>query len=400
MGRKPVPKDMPGFFKVLLGDFSKRLQIPPAFAKFFDQTPLPQKINLQNSEKCLSWQVDVVKIDKKLFFDKGWKAFVKDNLLELGDFVVVNYVGRSAFGFTIFGRNACEKDVTAVPRKSDGLVSGRGRKKKWRKMMKNQQTGEDRGSQRCEGRLFDNEKRHGKVSDNNGANRSGWKVNDQPVQIKIEETDDEEDDISVDFVEEIPNLGEKRKRTAFKASVPCTQTKGKEAGGSKVAPSVRAAGSQKSRGATGVKHTTQNCKQQKVLDKNVQKLTGKEKSLALQRSKRAFKSNNPFVMVAIQPSYIGIGRNKNNTNIPLEFVEAYFNKQHNNGILQLPGGKAWPVKYYVPKQTKQPAKLNGGWLAFAVDNNLAVGDVCVFELIDRTENILRVDIFRNMVKSK
>ena len=80
----------------------------------------------------------------------------------------------------------------------------------------------------------------------------------------------------------------------------------------------------------------------------------------------------------------------------MEFVEAYFNKEHSHVILQLPGGKAWPMKYYVSKQTKQRAKLISGWMAFALDNHLAVGDVCVFELINRTENILTVKIFRNM----
>ncbi|XP_022774141.1 B3 domain-containing protein At1g16640-like [Durio zibethinus] len=105
------------------------MQIPPSFAKFFYGTPRPQKIKLQNSGRSF-WQVNVVKIDNKLFFKKGWGAFVKDNLLELKDFVVFNYVGRSIFRLTIFGRNACEKDVTAVPRKSDKFVSGKGRKKK------------------------------------------------------------------------------------------------------------------------------------------------------------------------------------------------------------------------------------------------------------------------------
>ena len=74
-----------------------------------------------------------------------------------------------------------------------------------------------------------------------------------------------------------------------------------------------------SAGGSGVKPTAQNCKQQKVLDKNAQKLTSKEKSLALQRAKKAFKSKNPFVTVAVQPSYIGIGQNKNNS-VSIQFI--------------------------------------------------------------------------------
>ncbi|XVF17775.1 hypothetical protein REPUB_Repub10bG0152600 [Reevesia pubescens] len=407
MGKKPALEDTPAFFKVLLGNFPKQLQIPPAFAKFFYGKPLPQNIKLQNSEKSL-WQVNVVKIGNKLFFKKGWRAFVKDNSLELGDFVVFSYVGRSIFGFTIFGRNACEKDVTAVPRKSDKFVSDKGMEKERKTTMNNQQTSEDgilgneeRNTemsdvdQRGHGRMLDNEKRLGKVSDKNGANQCDSKIDDKPVEIKIEEID-EEDAISVEFVEEIPKSGKKRKRTESLPSVPSTHPKGKEAGGSKVARSERAAGSTKSRGNSGVKRNAQNRKQPKVLDENVRTLTREEKYLALERAKRAFKSKNPYTMLVIQPSCIGIGLNKSNTNIPLSFVKAYFNMEHNNVIVQLPDGKAWPMKYYVPKQANRPAKLNGGWPAFALDNHLAVGDVCVFELINRTENILRVKIFKYM----
>lgn len=73
-------------------------------------------MKLQTREKRLL-EVDLVEIDKKLFFEKGWNQFVKENFLELGDFVSFNYVGSSTFRCTIFGKNACEKDVTAVSRK-------------------------------------------------------------------------------------------------------------------------------------------------------------------------------------------------------------------------------------------------------------------------------------------
>ncbi|XVF15619.1 hypothetical protein REPUB_Repub09cG0169800 [Reevesia pubescens] len=57
-------------------------------------------------------------------------------------------------------------------------------------------------------------------------------------------------------------------------------------------------------------------------------------------------------------------------NIPVEFINAYFNKEHNNVILQLQDGKAWPMKYYVSKHMKRLAKLISGWPAFVLDNHL------------------------------
>lgn len=48
--------------------------------------------------------------DKDCFFlKKGWPDFVKDNSLELGEFLVFRYNGSSAFTVRIFGRDGCKK---------------------------------------------------------------------------------------------------------------------------------------------------------------------------------------------------------------------------------------------------------------------------------------------------
>ncbi|GMI98007.1 REPRODUCTIVE MERISTEM 39, REDUCED VERNALIZATION RESPONSE 1 [Hibiscus trionum] len=312
MAREATPGDMPGFFKVLVGDFSKRLRIPPAFAKFFHRTPLPHEVKLQNSEEQC-WQVNVVKINNKLFLNKGWKSFVKDNLLEIGDFVFFSYVRRSLFAITVFESNGCVKHVTGKKKQSEATAKN--------------------------------------VSDKK-----------RPVVIKIEDTDDEDNDISVEILENVTKVGEKRKRTEFKQSGPAVPD------------------SPKPREGSG--------------NKNVQALKGKEKSLVIERAKSAFKSENPFFMVTIQPSYIGVGHN---VNIPLDFVLTHFNQKCKNVILEVPpGDKTWHVKYYVNVSAKRyvQAKLHSRWLDFANENHLAVGDVCVFELINTAQNILRVCIFR------
>ncbi|KAK9040193.1 hypothetical protein V6N11_015368 [Hibiscus sabdariffa] len=302
---------MTGFFKVLVGDFSKQLRIPPAFAKFFHRTSLPHEVKLQNpEEKC--WQVHVVKINNKLFFKKGWEDFVKDNLLEVGDFVFFSYVRISLFTITVFQSDGCVKDVTG--------------KKQSEAMAKNI---------------------HGNVSDKK-----------RPVVIKIEDSDD---DISVEILENVTKMGEKRRRPEFKQSSRCTRLNG----------ASMAAGSDlpKPRGS---------------------KLKGEEKSLVLERAKRAFKSNNPFFMVAIQPSYTAAGHN---VHMPVAFALKHLNKRSKNVILEVPpGDKTWEVKYYVSGQGNARAKLGNGWLDFAFENHLAVGDVCVFELINTAQNILRVCI--------
>lgn len=45
-----------------------------------------------------------------MFFLSGWQEFVKDNLIELGDFLVFQYNGHDVFGFKLFGNSGCEKE--------------------------------------------------------------------------------------------------------------------------------------------------------------------------------------------------------------------------------------------------------------------------------------------------
>ncbi|KAI8020241.1 B3 domain-containing transcription factor VRN1 [Camellia lanceoleosa] len=110
------------------------------------------------------------------------------------------------------------------------------------------------------------------------------------------------------------------------------------------------------------------------------------KARALQRAK-AFKSENPFFMVSMHPSYVCF---KFNLNVPLAFAMKHFSVKQRDVILRLSDGRAWTVNCY--------CHLNGkckfGWASFVRDNNLKLGDVCIFELIKATEVCLNVTIFR------
>ena len=54
-----------------------------------------------------------------LFFWSGWHDFVKDNSLDIGDFLVFKYDGSSTFKVKIYGRNTCEKDVRLAKREEE-----------------------------------------------------------------------------------------------------------------------------------------------------------------------------------------------------------------------------------------------------------------------------------------
>ncbi|CAL9025373.1 unnamed protein product [Prunus brigantina] len=116
-------------------------------------------------------------------------------------------------------------------------------------------------------------------------------------------------------------------------------------------------------------------------------LTKSEKALALQRA-NAFESEYPYFLVAIQPVYIHRGY----LHLPSKFARRHLVKQRaRNIILKILDGRTWLVEF---KYETSIARFQRGWLAFARDNNLKVGDVCVFVLIDCNERLFEVFFYR------
>ncbi|KAF1884027.1 hypothetical protein Lal_00012987 [Lupinus albus] len=142
----------------------------------------------------------------------------------------------------------------------------------------------------------------------------------------------------------------------------------------------------------------QQSKSKKCNKKEGQNTTAK-KITALDRA-RSFKSCKPFCMVFMHPSYILC---KCNLNLPSKFGKRCFDLGVKRGDinLRLESGRVWPAKYLIRGSYTGPKfELSIGWKPFAMDNNLKVGDVCIFEFIDRTKLTLQVYIFRKTENSK
>lgn len=58
--------------------------------------------------------------------------------------------------------------------------------------------------------------------------------------------------------------------------------------------------------------------------------------------------------------------------------------------------RLWTMRLvrYSNRVGKFYGKLKQGWHAFAIGNALIVGDVCVFELIDKTDGLFKVSVFK------
>ncbi|CAN0853904.1 B3 domain-containing transcription factor VRN1 [Linum grandiflorum] len=123
-------------------------------------------------------------------------------------------------------------------------------------------------------------------------------------------------------------------------------------------------------------------------------LINAEKASVVSRANACFKSENPFFLLAMQPSYVC---SKWRVNLPVQFIMTHLKRKRGNIVLQVSDGRVWSVEYIIADSSRQlRAYFNyKGWTPFARGNSLNVGDVCAFELVKGgTEPILNVVIFR------
>ncbi|KAM5580093.1 hypothetical protein ABKV19_009702 [Rosa sericea] len=103
----------------------------------------------------------------------------------------------------------------------------------------------------------------------------------------------------------------------------------------------------------------------------------------------AFKSDKPSFRIAMHPYSI----HYNNVYLPKEFAKTYLTKLSSGiAILQVSDGRTWSVNFKFDHANSR-ARLMKGWSPFVRDNNLKVGDVCIFTLINCTELVFDVVFF-------
>ncbi|VVA09619.1 PREDICTED: B3 [Prunus dulcis] len=107
-------------------------------------------------------------------------------------------------------------------------------------------------------------------------------------------------------------------------------------------------------------------------------------SEALEAAKK-FSSKHPFFRAIMRKAYVDKGR----LVIPKSFQASCIGKKK---YVRLQDSKRrWIVKCI---SRRNSSRLSAGWYQFVRDRALKVGDVCVFELIDRNDAVMKVSIFR------
>ncbi|KAL2324004.1 hypothetical protein Fmac_023062 [Flemingia macrophylla] len=144
----------------------------------------------------------------------------------------------------------------------------------------------------------------------------------------------------------------------------------------------------KKRGRKRIMDSNRKCSKSKAIQsRKLIEDTGS--NTALKRA-MAFRSENPFFIREMYPSYI----QHYFLAMPKNFITAEQQKKYGSVNLWISEGKTWCLHFSSNRSSGQ-IMLNGGWKNFVKDNDLKIGDVCVFEQIKKPGNSFRVIIFRN-----
>ncbi|XP_048324008.2 B3 domain-containing transcription factor VRN1 [Ziziphus jujuba] len=109
-----------------------------------------------------------------------------------------------------------------------------------------------------------------------------------------------------------------------------------------------------------------------------------DKKVEAIRAKEAFKCKHPLFVVGVQQGYI----KAKYMYVPNTFIEEHLLHGFIDVTLETPNGKTWNVVL----KPKPKARFCVGWPKFQSDNNLKVGDVIVFELVNKNPFAFKVRI--------
>ncbi|XP_077218594.1 B3 domain-containing protein Os01g0723500-like [Tasmannia lanceolata] len=100
----------PHFFKVLLGDFSHHLRIPPSFMKHISKEVSSKRTAILEGPTNKVWHVELSQKTNGTYLQDGWQEFVKAHSLKVSEFLVFRYDGNMRFNVLIFDKTACERE--------------------------------------------------------------------------------------------------------------------------------------------------------------------------------------------------------------------------------------------------------------------------------------------------
>nr|CAB3478160.1 unnamed protein product [Digitaria exilis] len=381
----------PHFFKVLMGDFRKRLKIPPDFCKHIPWEASRKAKALREASMAATlegpsgrtWLVVIRRSAEGTFFTSGWPKFVQDQALRELEFLVFRYDGDTRFTAMVFDTSACERE--------DLLLGG--------------------------GSDVDDDPRRGRRPAKRGRPRKTTTPKlDAPKRAR-------KDSVGKEMVPYRPPPGDRQLQAACSKGTPgsaggAVKTEIEDADELALCvtiPSsppppppqqqqdpapVRRTGPQPQDGAAKTRSIHKDLLQAAALadDADIpasvrrykgyvsrrRAVTGAERQRAMELA-YAFRSSVPYCVIRMSTMHVYYSFMMR---FPTGFSRQHLPRERTDVVLRDPGGKAWVV-LYIPNTRD---RLSRGWCAFARGNCLEEGDYCVFELVGAAE--FRVHVFR------
>ncbi|EOX98133.1 Sulfotransferase, putative isoform 1 [Theobroma cacao] len=389
------------FYKLIVSSIlqDKKLRIPHKFVKKYGDE-LSSIVTLATPSGRF-WLVELKKDKRRMWFDSGWNVFVEYYSISVGYFLVFRYEGNSHFNVHVYNLAASEINYL-----SNGLNNSEELSRD--EHVKNIEDGdlaEIMGScPKCSSSYFLTDKDSDECLDRD---RKKYKNSTSGADLK--------------------NLHQKNDMHDLQATFQLTQGKGFQLNVVELTSTADEGGpyflNETQQITKKIKQETEPSKLHELknflyrvflidfthpnslkdIDEHEEELpamntprniarrwrdvTTEDKQSALHAA-ATFKPDNPFCRIILRPSYVYKGI--------LLHIPRWFARKHLNGVngtitLQVSEGKKWPVRcIYVDGHLK----FCKGWAEFVLDNNLDEGDVCVFELINTEEIVLKVTIFR------
>ncbi|PON54044.1 B3 DNA binding domain containing protein [Parasponia andersonii] len=325
----------PHFFKIVLEETlqENKLLIPNLFPRKCRET-LSNSVTIKLP--CGSnWKMKLKNDGGKVWLDKGWPEFAKHYSIKRGHLLIFRYEGNSEFHAVIFDTSTVEIDYPSIPVHSDE------------------------------------------------PNIDG--------ELRVPKREVIEDD-SVQVLDDCPPS----RKTRETPLLPCSQPH-KKMRTSPTAKTQCNSSCPKQKSEMKGKHNLHCNKSRKGITKTLRcmkasaskPLGGSDEVSALQKASD-FKTKRPFFKVVIKPC----SAHGKCLNFPASFARKYLKDKPGTAILKVSNEsrRTWSVKFKEYHGTAI-ARFQGGWPAFARGNNLEVGDVCVFVLLNDMKLSFEVVIF-------
>ncbi|CAD5193431.1 unnamed protein product [Musa acuminata subsp. malaccensis] len=412
----PMARSSPHFVKVFFPELcSEYLKIPPAFRVHLENESLGM-VSLRGPSGKI-WDVELVDSSNGLRFESGWKEFVVDHAMEIGDFLVFRLEGCSCFSVLVFDATACEKEVAFLAMPSCGNVATvrqfmHGKEEAEvqdskplvlhpsdvpvveKKKMRSVDCLAFQGSPLKEACIYPDslKSKQSKTGPHVKAGCTFVTLPSSTIDEKFQSLISlQKSSICYSLImnkaKSNPQSGHTKTYTYSQSSR--TQSLSKKHAG--FSPSKQ---SNELLKCLRLLKSSEVCRRGEVVAK-VQKMPAllsqrrpvtKEEVYNALRKAKSFKSKNPFFHVVMYDSHVYTGFF---LNVPSSFARLHLPKISQRITLWDENGKPWKVTYVCCSNC---GGLSGGWGAFSFTQNLEKHDVCVFELIKRS--LMKVHIFR------